>query len=208
MPKRTYISTKTHGNCEICHAAFIGRSDKRFCKTCARDRERETDRIRANQKLRDAGVRQVGSTIICEMCGKPDTLRGGKQKYCAPCRKPYDAAWKRNRRKIDPQFHLTDRIRRAINGSLAKGVKRRRSWETLVGYTTADLFRHIERQFAKGMTWDNRDRWHIDHVVPLRSFTFTDPADAEFRAAWALSNLRPLWKPENEHKQGRRFHLL
>lgn len=105
-------------------------------------------------------------------------------------------------------FALTDRIRRGINMSLAKGVKRGRSWEALVGYTTADLARHIERQFTRGMSWENRDRWHIDHIVPLKSFSYEAPEDPEFRAAWALSNLRPLWKPANEEKQGRRFHLI
>ena len=208
MRQRIYISKKTHGNCETCQAPFVGRSDKRFCAGCMRVREREPDRIRARDKYQlKRGVR-VGEAMKCSFCGATIMLRHGAAKMCPPCRKPYAAAWRRNRRNTDPQFHLTDRIRRAINGSLAKGVKRRRSWEALVGYTTADLFRHLERQFTKGMTWENRDRWHIDHVVPLRLFTFETPEDPEFKAAWALSNLRPLWSPDNCVKQGRRFHLL
>lgn len=103
---------------------------------------------------------------------------------------------------------MTDRVRRGINATLGKGSKGRRSWEALVGWTKADLVAHLERQFVGGMAWDNRDRWDIDHIVPLKSFSYTTAECPDFRAAWALSNLRPLWKPENATKQGRRTHLI
>jgi len=68
--------------------------------------------------------------------------------------------------------------------------------------------RHIERQFTKGMSWDNIDKWHIDHIVPVSSFKFETPDDPDFKACWALTNLRPLWAKENQTKHKRRFHLL
>ena len=67
---------------------------------------------------------------------------------------------------------------------------------------------HLERQFLPGMTWGNRGEWHIDHIVPLASFTFTSPDDPEFRAAWALTNLRPLWAKDNIRKSAKRTHLI
>src|SRR3546814_9720873 len=76
-----------------------------------------------------------------------------------------------------------------VKSSLGDG-KNGRSWETLVGYTVADLMAHLERQFLPGMSWDNRGEWHIDHIRPLCSFEFTSLDDPQFREAWALTNLR------------------
>jgi hypothetical protein len=89
-----------------------------------------------------------------------------------------------------------------------KDGKNGRSWEALVGYTATDLMRHIERQFLPGMSWDNMSAIHIDHIVPLSSFNFSTPDDPDFKAAWALSNLRPLFADENLRKHAKRTHLL
>jgi hypothetical protein len=67
---------------------------------------------------------------------------------------------------------------------------------------------HLERQFLPGMSWENRTRWDVDHIVPLKAFSFTSAEDPDFRAAWHLSNLRPLWSGDNVKKQGRRTHLI
>jgi len=83
-----------------------------------------------------------------------------------------------------------------------------RSWERLVGYTRDELVRHIERQFLKGMSWKNMGRWHIDHIVPLSLFQYATAEDPEFRLAWAMTNLRPLWSRENISKGRRRMSLL
>jgi 5-methylcytosine-specific restriction endonuclease McrA len=50
------------------------------------------------------------------------------------------------------------------------------------------------------MTWENFGDWHVDHRVPLASFNYASADDPEFRAAWALTNLQPLWKRENLRK--------
>jgi hypothetical protein len=58
------------------------------------------------------------------------------------------------------------------------------------------------------MTWDNMKEWHLDHIVPKSAFTYASPDDPEFRACWALANLRPLWKKANLKKSAERTHLL
>lgn len=40
------------------------------------------------------------------------------------------------------------------------------------------------------------------------SFSFSSEADPEFKACWALTNLRPLWGEENIDKRAKRTHLL
>jgi hypothetical protein len=95
-----------------------------------------------------------------------------------------------------------------IRKSLING-KSGRKWETLAGYTLNQLMAHLERQFLNGMTWENRGNgWHIDHIVPLSSFKFTSPDDPEFKAAWALTNLRPLWKRDNLEKGSKQMFLV
>lgn len=87
--------------------------------------------------------------------------------------------------------------------------KQGRKWETLVGYTVNELAAHLERQFVRGMTWDNYGSdWHIDHIVPRASFTFDGAEHPEFRACWALTNLRPLWAEDNLAKNAKRQHLI
>lgn len=78
----------------------------------------------------------------------------------------------------------------------------------VLGYDVATLRLHLERQFMKGMNWANIGKWHIDHIIPVSAFEFTSEDDPEFKAAWALSNLRPLWGPENVRKGRKRLTLL
>lgn len=75
---------------------------------------------------------------------------------------------------------------------------------TMLGYTPQDLADHLERQFVKGMTWDNRHKWHIDHIVPIS----TAETEADVIALNQLSNLRPIWAKDNLAKSDKRTHLI
>jgi len=75
-----------------------------------------------------------------------------------------------------------------------------RTWETLVGYTLQELKSHLEARFLPGMSWENYGAWHIDHIRPRASFTFTSPEDEGFKQCWALDNLQPLWAADNIRK--------
>ena len=118
--------------------------------------------------------------------------------------------WRRQhkaRLRATPQGALYMRMSKGIGAAL-RGAKARARWEHLVGYTLDELKRHLERQFVKGMGWHNRDEWHIDHIIPQSSFTYSSPDDAEFKACWALANLRPMWASDNCSKNARRLFLL
>lgn len=110
--------------------------------------------------------------------------------------------WFRWRRKYDPVWRLNANMRAAIYQSL-RGLKNRRQWQGLVDYSLDDLRAHLEAQFAAGMSWDHYGKWHIDHIRPLASFNITGPDCPEFKAAWALSNLQPLWGPDNLRKSAK-----
>lgn len=89
-----------------------------------------------------------------------------------------------------------------------RGGKGGKSLDEVLGYTVEELKTHLEKQFTKGMTWENRSQWEIDHIVPIVEFNLNNHYDAEFKACWALSNLRPIWKAENRSKSYRRTHLV
>ncbi len=124
-------------------------------------------------------------------------------------RKKDDWTRKNKKRALDKTHLISVRIRSRIQEylRLRKIPKTARTFDSL-DYGPAELIAHIERQFVKGMGWHNRDKWDVDHIVPLASFKFTSMDDPEFKAAWALTNLRPLWKKDNRAKGATRTHLL
>lgn len=98
------------------------------------------------------------------------------------------------------------RINNAVSSGVWRGISSRTNGSgttfELLGYTIDDLMNHLEALFLPGMTWENYGLygWHIDHVRPLASFSYDSVDDPEFREAWALSNLQPLWAQDNWSK--------
>ncbi len=103
-----------------------------------------------------------------------------------------------NRYQQDPLFAITLRIRCAIRGALQKKGYRKSSNTTKILECSFDEFRmHIENQFHSGMSWDNRELWHLDHIVPV---SFGANKEEIIRLNH-YSNFRPLWAEENLEKK-------
>lgn len=88
------------------------------------------------------------------------------------------------------------RLYQALRGR-AKPVATR----VLIGCSIEDLMKHLESQFAEGMSWDNYGEWHVDHIKPCATFNFTDKEQA--RECFHYSNLQPLWADENQRKSAK-----
>lgn len=114
-------------------------------------------------------------------------------------------ARKRRAERID--VRLRSRISSQFRYCLGTG-KGGMTTAAMLGYSIQELKAHLERQFARGMSWANMGDWHIDHIVPLSSFQITASDDPTLRQAWALPNLRPLWAAENIKKKDSREFLL
>jgi hypothetical protein len=111
-------------------------------------------------------------------------------------------ARKRMRRlRSTPSGKINDRVGQGIRRSL-RSSKANRHWEILVGYTVDTLKAHIEKQFKEGMDWDAfmNGEIHIDHKTPLAAFNFQSPTDIDFKKAWSLKNLQPMWAFDNISK--------
>lgn len=107
----------------------------------------------------------------------------------------------RRREYATPKGALNHRMSRSVWQALRRGVgKRGLSWQDLVGYGVDELRAHLEAKFLPGMSWGNFGEWHIDHKRPLASFSYESADDTEFREAWSLSNLQPLWAIDNIRK--------
>jgi hypothetical protein len=119
-------------------------------------------------------------------------------------REKHRANTRRNmqKRRATAKGRLENNVSRAVYRAL-KGRKGGEPTFALLEYTVEQLMAHLERQFQRGMCWDNYGKWHVDHIRPLVSFEYSEPSDPEFKRAWALTNLRPLWARENISKGGR-----
>ena len=62
------------------------------------------------------------------------------------------------------------------------------------------LKKHLEKQFQKGMTWNNYGMygWHIDHIIPCSAFNLN--LESEQRKCFNYTNLQPLWAIDNIKK--------
>lgn len=197
------------GLCEGCESGLVRtRSDNRFCARCLQDRANLLTMTRRETERRAAGIeRSAGVAVKCHHCDKSFARKALKQKFCDSCKNQKQIRYIQRRLKVDSVFALNMSVSASIRKSL-KSMKAGRSWEGLVGYTVRELKRHLERQFLPGMSWENRGEWHIDHRVPLALHHFETAECPEFRAAWALSNLQPLWALDNLSKSDQRLHLL
>jgi hypothetical protein len=152
---------------------------------------------------------------------KRNSARRGKYKYSYVSER--DAASKRiwnraNRDKVnaarkrkmarDLNFRIAAQLRVRLCDAIKSKGKALSAVRDL-GCSINEFRFHIERQFTKGMSWDNwgngDGRWNLDHIRPLASFNLAD-AD-EFRIAVHFMNYRPLWWRDNIEK-GARLEVL
>jgi hypothetical protein len=199
----------TQSKCLGCSTDIVKtRADHTFCDKCLQSRLNAYNRQTRETARRSAGVPlRRGVEERCTLCNTKFVRNTTNGKFCRPCGKARIARWHKHKRKTSPSFALNARVTDAIGKSL-RGRKAGRHWESLVGYTLTELMRHLERQFVSGMSWDNRSNWEIDHRVPLSSFKFDAAEDEGFRAAWALTNLQPLWSQDNQMKRDKRIYLI
>lgn len=110
-----------------------------------------------------------------------------------------ERAQKRHKRNTNPFYRAVLNCYGRVNAFL-KGAKSAHTME-LLGCNRDTLKAHLQSLFKAGMTWENYGRagWHIDHKIPLASFSdMTDPAQQ--RKAFHYTNLQPLWAIENMSK--------
>ena len=138
---------------------------------------------------------------------KAQTLKYQKENTAQ--RTKYKREWSKQRAKEDPVYAMKLRLRKMLHrlyNAIQMKRKRTATTEAELGYTAQEAKTHIERQFLRGMTWENHGEWHIDHIVPIGQFDIT--TNEGRKAANALTNLRPIWAKDNLRKSDAVLTLL
>lgn len=104
--------------CPDCGKPFYGHIKSYRCRECQAAANRKND-AEAKRRKASGKTRQLGSTDFCCRCGKPYTVKAGKQMYCQDCvadanrehhakrmrdinKRPEIKAAKAQRRKMEP----------------------------------------------------------------------------------------------------------
>jgi hypothetical protein len=98
----------------------------------------------------------------------------------------------------DTRRRLAKNVIGRTNKSLKSGRRSECSAPLTLGVSAIQAREYLESQFQEGMTWVNRNCWHLDHIRPLMSFDLTDPR--QLAEASHISNLQPLWMTDHYRK--------
>ncbi|MFD0669711.1 hypothetical protein ACT80S_18475 [Ramlibacter sp. MAHUQ-53] len=152
-------------------------------------RDANKDKIRQyNEAYRAAGYRSTDDVRAWVAANPERSKQINREKV---------ARWRRTL----PWYSLKTRISSRIYTMLKAGggSKARQSTEEILGYSLSELKSHIERQFTRGMTWEKfmSGEIHLDHIIPVSHFKADSIGSDDFRACWAMANLRPMWASEN-----------
>lgn len=165
----------------------------------------------AAARVRDAKVRRENPEIARERSAR--WIKNNPEKF-----REWRKNWRSNNSekikassltyRSTPHGKISDRIRAGIKKGLKLGGKMGKKTFDALGYSPDELKIHIEKQFVGGMSWNNTKDWHIDHILPLDMFRFDTVDCPDFKAAWSLTNLRPIWAKENLLKSNKRTLLI
>lgn len=170
-----------------------------YCKECQKKDDAKYAPIyaAAHPERIKAAIRKYLKNNRCK-----HTERGRKWRLENPKLYKQITAQSYRRRAKNVINRLNFNMRSALAYSLKRcrvGKECKHTWNML-NFTPNELHLHLEKQFTNGMTWANYGQWHIDHIIPIKFFTYTSVNDVEFKMCWRLENLRPLWAKENRSK--------
>jgi hypothetical protein len=74
----------------------------------------------------------------------------------------------------------------------------------LIGCTYVYYMAHLSRQFVKGMSFENKCDWEVDHIIPISSAKTIE----EIQVLSKFTNLRPLWRKDNRRKHSKKLFLI
>lgn len=177
--------------CEINMNIDMFRNGRKTCKSCANKQQIE---------YRKTNIEKVRKIKKAWRLKNRDTenYRSKKWKVNLSSEQKEEQSIKRNKylknkRKTDPNFVMKEAMHRMLKRTLKFKTDRT---SKLLGYSKIELKEHIESLFIDGMSWENRDEWHIDHKRPISSFPVGTPPNV----INALDNLQPLWWQDNLSK--------
>ena len=114
--------------------------------------------------------------------------------------KEYFYKYAKQKKQTDPLFKMSCNIRCLIYHSIKKqGYTKSSKTYKILGCDFNTFKKHIERQFTKGMTWENHGEWHYDHIIPISSAQ----TEEEVIKLNHYTNFQPLWAEDNIRKSNK-----
>ena len=99
--------------------------------------------------------------------------------------------------KNNPFTYKKTLLRKRISASFkVNRWKKNTIAEKVLGCSYQEAINHISLLFVENMSWDNKHKWHIDHIIPLASAT----TEEELIKLCHYTNLQPLWAEDNLKK--------
>ena len=113
--------------------------------------------------------------------------------------------YKKRRMREDPVYAMAHRLGVLMRNALKHNgyLKSMKTLEAL-GCTAVQFKEHLEKQFLKGMTWDNRALWQLDHINPISSAK----TEKDVYTLSHMTNIRPMWSKKNMVKSNNQTHLI
>lgn len=177
----------------------------KMMKKCSRCKKRQS---KSNFHTRSGAT--DGLQYLCKLCKKKDNrvrYKKHEEKIKENTRrwrkknpdkiKSIRRIYARKKRKLDILCKLAHNIRNRLRSAIKNNQKSGSAINDL-GCSIEYFKKCIEKQFRKGMSWNNYGQWHIDHIKPLSKFNLTNRQ--EFLKACHYTNLQPLWKKDNLRK--------
>jgi len=123
--------------------------------------------------------------------------------YCARTKKYYaenkaliiskSKQQKKRQYETDPLFRAKIKLRGVVRSTFKRiGKSKPTNTLKLLGCSWEEAKLHFEKLFQPGMSWNNMNEWHIDHIRPV-----ADWKEDELHLMNHISNLQPLWAEDN-----------
>ena len=130
-------------------------------------------------------------------------VRLASDRRCVKRATAYKNAWAKIRRRTNMSYAIEVRLRARMGLALRKyqavpNGRVRASLKKLLGCTVSEARAYLQSKFLPGMSWENRELWHIDHIRPCASFDLTDLEQQ--KQCFHYTNLQPLWATDNHRK--------
>lgn len=166
--------------CKVCHSSYA----KNW-------KEENPERAKEHQSNPEAKAKRK------EYNSTPEAKAKRKEYKSTPEYKARRNELRKERRKTDPLYAMTERVRRRIHKALSR-LDARKNYSTIdyLGISSAEYVKYIESKFDDGMCWSNKGDWHIDHIVPLASAR----NEKELSKLFHYSNTQPMWATDNLKK--------
>jgi len=192
------LEVKTTKICRVCKVEkpideFI--KSKRICKPCQKEYNKIRYQKHKNIFLEKSRIRYENKKEEIKIKNS-EYSRNNREKINIRSRNYVNRVLRNN-----PIWIIKNRISGNIRNlvklkGIVKKIKVRENLESILGCSVDQFISQIESQFLDNMSWDNRELWHIDHIIPQ---SFAENLE-EIIMLNHYTNLRPMWSGDNIRK--------